>query len=68
MIVINLFVRELNKMVLERKKVPPLGELEPPTFRLTSERASQLRHRNLIYFMINYSLEERKNKNKNIFP
>ncbi len=36
-------------MVLERKKEPPLGGLEPPTFRLTAERASQLRHRGLLY-------------------
>ena len=26
------------------KKVPPPGGLEPPTFRLTAERASRLRH------------------------
>ena len=26
------------------KKLPPPGGLEPPTFRLTAERASQLRH------------------------
>ena len=27
-----------------RKNIPPPGGLEPPTFRLTAERASQLRH------------------------
>ena len=27
------------------KNISPLGGLEPPTFRLTAERASQLRHR-----------------------
>ena len=27
------------------KNVAPPGGLEPPTFRLTAERASQLRHR-----------------------
>ena len=26
------------------KKLPPPGGLEPPTFRLTAERASRLRH------------------------
>ena len=25
--------------------IPPLGGIEPPAFRLTAERASQLRHR-----------------------
>ncbi len=30
------------------KKNPPLGGLEPPAFRLTAERASQLRHRGLL--------------------
>ena len=28
----------------ERKKVPSPGGLEPPTFRLTAERANRLRH------------------------
>jgi hypothetical protein len=27
-----------------KKVVPPPGGLEPPTFRLTAERASRLRH------------------------
>ena len=27
--------------------IPPLGGLEPPAFRLTAERASQLRHRGM---------------------
>ena len=30
------------------KKVPPPGGLEPPTFRLTAERASRLRHGGLL--------------------
>ena len=36
------------KINMERKKNSPLGGLEPPTFRLTAERASQLRHRGLV--------------------
>ena len=28
-----------------KKKSPSLGGLEPPTFRLTAERANRLRHR-----------------------
>ncbi len=28
----------------QKKKETPPGGLEPPTFRLTAERASQLRH------------------------
>ena len=28
-----------------KKKEPSLGGLEPPTFRLTAERANRLRHR-----------------------
>ena len=31
-------------MTFEIKKCSPSGGLEPPTFRLTVERASQLRH------------------------
>ena len=31
-------------LILRRKKETPPGGLEPPTFRLTAERASQLRH------------------------
>ncbi len=38
----------INKMKF--KKTPP-GGLEPPTFRLTAERASQLRHGGLWIFM-----------------
>jgi hypothetical protein len=49
MIVINLFVNKLKKNGFRKKKEPPLGGLEPPTFRLTAERASQLRHRGLLY-------------------
>ena len=29
----------------KKKKVASLGGLEPPTFRLTAERANRLRHR-----------------------
>ena len=36
-------VDQLWKMALDPKEAPP-GGLEPPTFRLTAERASQLRH------------------------
>ena len=32
--------------------VTPLGGLEPPTFRLTAERASQLRHRCMFHVRI----------------
>ena len=32
-----------------KKGFAPPGGLEPPTFRLTAERASQLRHGGLIY-------------------
>ena len=28
----------------QQQKIPPPGGLEPPTFRSTAERASQLRH------------------------
>ena len=39
----------------------PLGGLEPPTFRLTAERASQLRHRgymlHVFYFMLLLSFQ-----------
>ena len=34
-------------LYFEKEKGAPLGGLEPPTFRLTAERASQLRHRGL---------------------
>ena len=30
--------------ILNKQKSPPPGGLEPPTFRLTAERANQLRH------------------------
>ena len=32
------------KMISDGEKIAPPGGLEPPTFRLTAERASQLRH------------------------
>ena len=34
-----------NGLKLHKKVLTPLGGLEPPTFRLTAERANQLRHR-----------------------
>ena len=33
---------------LLNKNVPSLGGFEPPTFRLTAERANRLRHRDLL--------------------
>ena len=38
---VNIFSTFLGKIC---KNIPPPGGLEPPTFRLTAERASQLRH------------------------
>ena len=35
-------------ILLRTKKAAPPGGLEPPTFRLTAERASQLRHGGLM--------------------
>ena len=32
-----------------RKMKPSLGGLEPPTFRLTAERANRLRHRDMSF-------------------
>ena len=42
----------------EKKRLPPLGGLEPPAFRLTAERASQLRHRG-IYDVEQYVIKYR---------
>ena len=33
---------------MEKNDIPPPGGLEPPTFRLTAERASRLRHGGLL--------------------
>ena len=33
---------------MKKKKNSSLGGFEPPTFRLTAERASRLRHRDLL--------------------
>ena len=33
----------VNLILMQQKEAPP-GGLEPPTFRLTAERASRLRH------------------------
>ena len=35
----------LDVDVPSKTKLPSLGGLEPPTFRLTAERANRLRHR-----------------------
>ena len=35
---------EILEWIKHEKDWPPSGGLEPPTFRLTVERASQLRH------------------------
>ena len=45
---INLFKIILKLFYHLRKKGPSLGGLEPPTFRLTVERANRLRHRDLL--------------------
>uniref|UniRef100_A0A8D8Z5V2 Uncharacterized protein n=1 Tax=Cacopsylla melanoneura TaxID=428564 RepID=A0A8D8Z5V2_9HEMI len=37
-------LRNQHKLKMKRKKNSPPGGLEPPTFRLTAERANQLRH------------------------
>ena len=37
-------MRKKKKERTEGKKVPSPGGLEPPTFRLTAERANRLRH------------------------
>ena len=34
----------MKNVLIRRKRDSPPGGLEPPTFRLTAERASQLRH------------------------
>ena len=42
---VPLFVYNFDqKNIFPGKKSPPPGGLEPPTFRLTAERASRLRH------------------------
>ena len=41
---------------IDQNKMSPPGGLEPPTFRLTAERANQLRHEGL-----HMSLEKQKN-------
>jgi hypothetical protein len=38
-------------MRFEEPKTTPPGGLEPPTFRLTAERASQLRHGGCYYYV-----------------
>ena len=35
---------EYTEFGIREKFIPPPGGLEPPTFRLTAERANQLRH------------------------
>ena len=39
-----MFVDQFGQKKERPAKVTPPGGLEPPTFRLTAERASQLRH------------------------
>ena len=39
---------KMTKFVVNQTKKTPPGGLEPPTFRLTAERASQLRHGGLM--------------------
>ncbi len=59
---------------MEEKKNSSLGGFEPPTFRLTAERASRLRHRDAIHVHANKHsswsfislFELKKNENKNI--
>ena len=42
-------------LAIESKRLAPPGGLEPPTFRLTAERASRLRHGGIyLYFAIVY--------------
>ena len=41
---------KLMKHIKWCKKRAPPGGLEPPTFRLTAERASRLRHRDILMF------------------
>ena len=38
----------LTPYYVVKSKLSPLGGLEPPTFRLTAERANQLRHRGCV--------------------
>ena len=44
--------RQWFKLVFHKTKHSPPGGLEPPTFRLTAERASQLRHGGLLKSMV----------------
>ena len=44
------------------KKVSPPGGLEPPTFRLTAERASRLRHGGYLKIQENFSINEKISK------
>ena len=40
----NIFGQKIISMHVVEKRFAPPGGLEPPTFRLTAERASRLRH------------------------
>ena len=43
--IVIITVSNNDLLVFKKKKItPPPGGLEPPTFRLTAERASRLRH------------------------
>ena len=47
---VNLFLHPTNPVLVGKgKKVSPPGGLEPPTFRLTAERASRLRHGGFLF-------------------
>ena len=37
-----------SKQLFDAKKITLLGGLEPPAFRLTAERANQLRHKSML--------------------
>ena len=41
----------IKRIICSKKKKPSLGGLEPPTFRLTAERANRLRHRDVDVFI-----------------
>ena len=44
----------------EKKFFAPPGGLEPPTFRLTAERASQLRHGGKVMNVVKLRVHEKK--------
>ena len=46
--IFSIVAGNLSSKIIVFTTLPPLGGLEPPTFRLTAERASQLRHKGLL--------------------